>query len=220
MRIEKRLENEAKLADEKILAEGDTLKQSLMQEFCIASEKSTSKQSVLRKKSMIVTICFVFVCLLTLGICLPILLTNEKPVLYLKENELSIETTLDTIYGVTGFKLDENNYTITIPTRVEDKISKDILYYAVKIESKQMFPYGSINFITNKNYELTDREFMESTIWNDSQVHFNILPKNLDVLPTMQIEGYFEYNKMRISFTYTDVDLGEQINPTDSLFII
>lgn len=223
MNIDKKLKDEAKRMDEKILEEGKELKERLMQEYCISSETATVNKSINQRKSLVITMCCVILCLLIVGICLPIFLNNDKPVHYLKENEIYSETTLENIYEFVDVKVNEQNFTATLPMIFQDSVSSDILYYRVKIDSKMVFPRGDLYFVTNNNYVLFDEELESFCKWHNFNVNYNCQSSEMDNIPTNKVSGCLEYKQLRIYFTYTDIDLGEQISPVtflDSLLLI
>lgn len=222
MRVEKKLEEEVKYTDDRIFETGKKLKAKLIEEYCISAEGAVTNKPIYKKKSAIVTMCCVFVCLLVVGICLPIFLDNDKPIHYLKENEVTHDTTLETIYENVAIQINEDNYVVTLPTVIEDSISGDTLAYRVKVESVLVFPYGEVYYVTNKNYVLFEEDISnEKCIWNEYNVSFKSRTGYRENIPTIQVTGCLEYDKLRVYFTYTDVDLGEPVTPIsflDSLF--
>lgn len=223
MNIEKKLKDEVKHLDEQILEEGKELKASLMQEYCITSDTAAVNKPVTQRKSLVITLCCVIGCLLIIGICLPIFLNNDKPVHYLKENEIYSETTLENIYEFIDVKVNEQNFTVTSPTVFQDNVSSDILYYRVKIDSIMVFPRGDLYFVTNKNYVLIDNEYELTCLWLNNKVNYEVRTNESGGIPSVQVSGCLEYGQLRIYFTYMDIDLGETVTPInflDMLFII
>lgn len=221
MRIEKKLKEEVKKMNERILADGEELKQTLIRDYCITTENSKKKQTSFKNKSVII-ICCVLVCMLAVGIILPIILKDDGPIHYLKENEINSETTLKAICEATDVQINEQNFNVSLPKVIQDSVSNDILFYSIQAESVQLFPIGTINFITNNRYELVSNEYNKTCIWKESNVMYRMVPSDMNGLPTIQVDGYFEYSNIRIYFSYTDIDLGESVTPVnflDSLII-
>ncbi len=161
-------------------------------------------------------------CFLAVGIVLPIVLRNDGPTVYLKENEVSSSISLENIYKVIDMQINENNYDVTMPAIVHDSISNDILYYTVKIDSKTVFPRGDVYFVNNDNYTLFYDEYESICKWNDINVFYTVSPGSLTDIPSVRVVGGVEYAQLRIYFIYTDIDLGEEVTPIsflNSLFL-
>lgn len=231
MKIKKRLKEEVQLTDESIFETGKDLKAKLIEEYCAPTEKVILNKPIYRRKPVIATACCIFVCLLTVGVCLPVFLNKDKPIdtvkpiEYLKENETVNDTTLDNIYSVVNLRMNEDDFSVTMPKIIQDSISEDTLYFMAKIESKIVFPYGEIYFVTNPNYVLYEDEAVNefNCKWKNYDVTYNVLSNALIEIPSVQVTGCLEYGQLRIYFTYTDVDLGEPTIPLsflDSLFNI
>lgn len=223
MKGEKKLREESKRLDEQILEEGKELKANLIREYCIAPDTTVVNKPTVQRKSLVIMLCCVIGCLLIVGICLPIFLNNDKPVHYLKENEICSKTTLENIYEFVDVKVNEQNFTVTSPRVFQDSVSNDILYYRINVDAVTVFPYGNLYFVTNKNYILFDEEFESNCEWHNYDVKFNCQSSNIDTIPSVLVSGYLEYGQLQIYFTYTDIDLGETVTPInflDSLFII
>lgn len=224
MKIEKKLKNEVGYTDKKILEKGKDLKEALMTEYCAQAANTVVAKPAYKRKPVIISICCVIFCLLAAGICLPILLNAGEPIHYLKENETSNATTLETICEAIDIAINEENFIVSSPTSIVDSISEDLLLYSIKIESKIVFPFGSVYFVTNKNYILfAENTNNEHCNWNGFDVSFDILSDVLNDLPVVKITGCLEYDQLRIYFTYTDIDMGEPTTPInflDSLLII
>lgn len=216
MKIEKKLRDESDLTNKRILEDGQELKANLMAEYCTSSKEAASKR-IYKRKSVIITMCCILVCFLSVGIVLPIVLRNDGPTVYLKKNEVSNSISLENIYKVIDMQIDENNYDVTMPTIVHDSISNDILYYTVKIDSKTVFPRGDVYFVNNDNYTLFDEKYESICKWNDINVFYTVSPGSLTDIPSVRVAGVVEYAQFRIYFIYTDIDLGEQVTPINFL---
>ncbi len=221
MKIEKKLRDESELTNKRILEDGQELKANLMAEYCTSSPKDASKH-IYKRKPVIITMCCILVCFLAVGIVLPIVLRNDGPTVYLKENEVSSSISLENIYKVIDMQINENNYDVTMPAIVHDSISNDILYYTVKIDSKTVFPRGDVYFVNNDNYTLFYDEYEYICKWNDIDVFYTVSPGSLTDIPSVRVAGGVEYAQLRIYFIYTDIDLGEEVTPIsflNSLFL-
>lgn len=224
MRIEKKLKQEVKATDKKILEDGQDVKQLLMDEHFNTSTPTGEAIAIYKRKPLLISVCCIFVVLLVAGI-IWLSFPKEQPIHYLRENEVTFETTLQEIYNAVDVRIDENNFSITFPKRVEDSVSNDILYYQISIESTQIFPYGLVYFVTNKNYQLMDESDIneESCLWHEYTVTYTPRSKTLNGMPTQEVTGCLEYKQIRIYFSYTDVDIGEEVNPSeflDSLIVL
>ncbi len=210
MRIKKRLKEEVEYTDRKILEEGQQLKAELIASYCVPTQKSTP---IYKRKSFIATMCCVLVCILTVGIVLPITLNNST-IRYSKENEVTSETTLANIYSAINFKLNEEKFSLTYPQKTEDSITGDILYYSIKVDATELFPYGLVELVTNKNYEYPNTPpYKSDCVWKGCSVSFMATNSNSDGLPTVQVVGCVDYKNVSIYFSYTDMDTGEPISP-------
>lgn len=214
MKIEKRLKEEVELTNKQILEKGQDLKAKLKEEYCVSSQKPAVSIPFYKRKSAIVSVCCVFVCLLVVGVCLPLLLNNASTK-YFKENEVSADITLESIYDVVGVRIDEANFSVTLPTVFNDSVSGDVLYYKVRVDAITAMPYGDVYFVANKNYKLFDKEYVGKTHckWKNYNVNYNIFMDNLDNMPVVQVIGCLEYGELRINFSYIDMDLGETVTP-------
>lgn len=162
---------------------------------------------------------------------MPIFLNNDEPINdvppieYLKENEVASDTTLDSIYSAVDLRINEESFVITAPRIVQDSVSGDTLYYRATIDSRMVFPYGDIFFVTNPNYVLYDNEAVSeyNCKWGNYNTMYKVLSNESIDIPSVQVKGCLEYKQLRFYFTYTDIVLSEPITPTtflDSLFII
>lgn len=218
MRIEKRLRQEVEATDKKILEEGHHVKHLLMDEHCTASKPTSEVVAINRRNPVLISVCCLFVVLLVAGIVW-FSLPKDQPVHYLRENEVTFDTTVEEIYNAADVRINENNFTVTFPQRVEDSVSGDILYYQISIESTLIFPYGLVYFVTNANYEFVDIEitYQNNCSWKEFSVSYAVVTKEIDGLPMVEVTGCVEYKQIRIYFSYTDIDFGDEVKPSEFL---
>lgn len=217
MKIEKRLKQEADYTNRQILEDGQDVRESLIRDFCKpASEITATKQKNIKKPLWITVSCLI-VCSLIIGICCLTLLP-DKDIVYLKENEIASEITFEELTDNVNIELNRSNFTITSPQKTMDSISQDILFYSLQFESRDIFPYGQISFSKNKNYKFQDKYTVTNSCeWNNCEVKYSVIQANVEELPVLIISGQLNYNDIRIFFEYNDIDLGEQVTPTDFL---
>ncbi len=219
MNIKKILKEDSENVDKQISQEGQKLYKTLSQKYCVQSNGTAVVHKKSSRSALIITIACVFVCLLTAGILWISLSHRETE--YRKDDERTADITIESIYKETGNKvnINTNAYNIVATNKVYDSVSQDYLYFSVKIKDTNNLVNGNISLVANAKYSFSETYPAEptETVWNNITVKYAIASHSIDAITTNNVFGYFEYNKLKIYFSYEQMDLGQAATPIQFL---
>lgn len=213
MRIEKRLKQEVEYTKQKILEDGQDIRENLIRDYCNTSTENTAVKPKKIKKLLWITASCLIVCLIVVSVCCITLLPSDT-VNYLKDNEITEDISLEEFVKNIGIEINESKFTIKSPRKTNDSISQDLLYYTIQFESKNILPYGQISFSTNKNFSFEDKhEMTERCEWNNCEIKYSLVPTDVDGMPEIYVSGKLNYKGIQMFFNYTDIDMGDTVTP-------
>ncbi len=208
MKIKKQLKQEREKIDQRILAEGKTLHDQLVEQYCTSS---TSPKPAKKSYSswIVATSCALVVCLV-IGLC--VFLTRPKIPEYLEQNVTRANSSVEEFYIDTNSSIVlGDDFTLVQVMEAHDAVSSDKLYYYFSFQQIGGIASGKLNVIINKYYNYAESNLSEKQKdkLGSYDMEYSVEEFDLSGLPMNRYFGCIHYNNYKIYFTFEDVKLDD-----------
>lgn len=223
MNIKKKLKEERKKVDEKILAEGQDLYNELVNQYCTSKTNQTAATNKTRKKWYVAVSCFVVVCLV---VGVSVVLTRPASPEYLSQNEISVNSTLEEFQTATNSAIGfSEGYSIFAFVRIDDSVTSDTLCYQFSFMHNENFILGELYVVVNNYYKFDEKHLgdIQNSKLGLYDMKYSAKESIVEDVPTNEYFGCINIPDYKLYFSFQELHLDDSMSPLpvlESLLIL